>query len=58
MTLLSVNQVSDKLGVRQETVLRYIHEGKLKAMKLPSGWRIEKGDLQAYLEKYGIKGDV
>jgi len=45
--LLSVSEVAEKLGVSKQTVWRWIREGKLKVVKLPSGrYRIPSEELE------------
>lgn len=49
--LLSPRQVAEMLGVTDRTVLRYIEDGGLPAVRLPGGrlWRIRRADVEALL---------
>ena len=52
--LLSVEEVAGQLGVRKETVRRYIREGSLKALSLPGGsYRVREDDVAAMLKRKG-----
>src|SRR5947208_4829791 len=39
-TFLSTKEVADRLGVDKKTVLRYLHQGKLRGTRLGRDWRI------------------
>ncbi|MBB6480926.1 excisionase family DNA-binding protein [Spirochaeta isovalerica] len=43
----SVESAAEKLDVHSRTVLRFIRDGKLKAVKVGRQWRIRREDLQA-----------
>jgi excisionase family DNA binding protein len=45
--LLSIEQVAQRLGVGAKTVRRYVHEGRLKAVRIGKQYRIAVGDLAA-----------
>lgn len=49
--LLSPQRVATLLGVTDRTVLRYIEDGHLPAVRLPGGrlWRIRRSDVDALL---------
>lgn len=47
----TVKQVAELLQVHWQTILNYIKGGKLKAVKLGKGYRIEKKDLEVFLKK-------
>lgn len=47
---LTVEQVADKLQVHWQTVLNYIKNGKLKALKLGKGYRISQKDLEKFVQ--------
>lgn len=49
-TLLTVNQVASTLQVHWQTVLTYIKSGKLRAVKLGRGYRIDSKDLEKFVE--------
>lgn len=46
--LLSVDQAATRLGLHQKTVLRYIHDGRLKATRVGKAYRIQPADLDAF----------
>jgi excisionase family DNA binding protein len=48
---LKVSEVSETLGASRRTVLRWIYEGNLRAVKLGGGriWRIRERDLQRFI---------
>ncbi len=46
-SLLTTRQVADRLGVDTKTVLRYIHQGKLKASRIGRDYRIPESSLSA-----------
>jgi chromosome partitioning protein len=50
-TLLSTQQVADRLGVDKKTVLRYLHQGKLKGSRIGRDYRIPEGALSTLLSK-------
>lgn len=43
--LLSTKQVADRLGVDTKTILRYLHRGKLKAVRIGRDYRIAESAL-------------
>jgi len=49
--IFTIKDVCGYLHVSRKTVLRWIHEGKLKAVKLGGGrlWRVRERDLQAFI---------
>lgn len=50
-TLYSVNQVVDILQVNNETVYRWIAQGKLKAQRFGKLWRIPESSLNEFGNK-------
>lgn len=50
-TIYTVKEVAEMLKVHFQTILAYIKDGKLKAMKIGKGYRISKKDLDDFLEK-------
>lgn len=47
----TVEQVSELLQVHWQTILNYIKAGKLRAVRLGKGYRIDKKDLEVFLKK-------
>lgn len=46
----TAKEVADLLGFHVNTVRRHIKQGKLKAIKIGRGYRIEENDLKEYLK--------
>lgn len=49
--LLTIQQVMEQLQVADETVYRYIRQGKLKAVRVGGLWRIPSDALDEFLQK-------
>ncbi len=49
--LLSTREVADRLGVDTKTVLRYLHQSKLKGSRIGRDYRIPESALSALLSK-------
>ena len=49
--LLSTKQVAERLGVDTKTILRYLHQGKLKGSRIGRDYRIPESALSALLNK-------
>jgi len=47
---LTIDQVSEKLGIHSKTVRRYINSGKISAQKIGGSWRINPESLDIYLD--------
>lgn len=45
----TVDQVATQLAVDVATIRRWIHDGQLRAIKLPKGYRIDPADLAHFL---------
>ena len=48
--LLSASDVADETGFCREYVVRLIHMGKIRAIKLGNSWRIRENDLQDFID--------
>ena len=58
MDLLTVKEVAQDLHVSDETVYRYIHDGKLRAYRFGGLWRIPADALDEFVAKAsGPKGE-
>lgn len=51
--LYTALQVAEALQLNEQTVLRFIREGKIKAIKVGRSYRIKEADLKAYLDGAG-----
>jgi excisionase family DNA binding protein len=49
-SFLTVEQVTELLQVHWQTVLNYIKSGKLKALRLGKGYRINKVDFEKFIK--------
>lgn len=50
--LLTARDVADRLGFSTETILRWVRQGKLPAIRLPGGAiRFREDDLERWLEQ-------
>ncbi len=52
---LTVEEVAQKLQVHWQTILSYIKSGKLRAVKLGRGYRIDPVDLYSFIEAMKTK---
>jgi len=52
---LTVEEVAEKLQVHWQTILTYIKSGKLRAVKLGRGYRIDPEDLHSFIEAMKTK---
>lgn len=53
---LSIPFAAKKLSVSRQTLWRWVKEGKINAIRLPSGrFRISSEDLKSFLKKHGIQ---
>jgi excisionase family DNA binding protein len=46
--LCTVEQAAERLQLHQKTVLRLIHDGRLKAAKIGKSYRIQRSDLDVF----------
>ena len=51
-TLLTVEDVAQRLQIKPDTVRRWIRTGKLPAIELGGRLRVAPTDLQAFLDKH------
>ena len=58
MTMLTVREIAEDLGVCKMTVYRLIHGGQLDALKVGESYRIEEKDYQAYRRKVKVRGNA
>ncbi|MDW3207850.1 MAG: helix-turn-helix domain-containing protein [Alphaproteobacteria bacterium] len=50
--LLTVHEVADLLKVREATVRVWIQSNELRAIKFGREWRVDREDLEAYLNAH------
>lgn len=48
--LYGAEEIAEVLSINKQTVLRFIREGKIKALKVGREYRIQKSALQEYLK--------
>lgn len=49
MTVLTLQEIAERLKLHPNTLRRYIKERKLAAMKFGRVWRIEEKDLEEFM---------
>ncbi|HLZ25433.1 MAG TPA: helix-turn-helix domain-containing protein [Ktedonobacterales bacterium] len=51
--LLNVGDVAARLGVKSETVRRWLRSGELRGVQMAKriGWRVRASDLEAFLDR-------
>lgn len=49
-TVLTTNEAIQYLKVSKPTFLKYIHTGRIKAIKAGKGWRILQSELYRFLQ--------
>lgn len=52
---LTVEQIASQLQIHWQTVLQYIKSGKLRAVKLGRGYRVEQSDFDEFIESLKTK---
>jgi len=52
---LTVEEIATKLQIHWQTVLTYIKSGKLRAVKLGRGYRIDPEDFNCFIEALKTK---
>ena len=57
VTLLTLEEVAEKLRVRPRTVKRYIAQGKLEAVRVGIGYRVKADSLARYIERNTIANE-
>jgi len=56
--LLTPKEVAEKLKVSEQTVLRWLRNGKLKGVKAGRLWRIREEDLQEFIKEGNNEGET
>ncbi|MBA7544176.1 hypothetical protein ES705_36528 [subsurface metagenome] len=51
-----VEEIQDILGLTRETVTKYIHQGRIHAIKIGSSWHISQKSLNDFVETGGVIG--
>ena len=47
--MMTADEVAAMLGVRADTVRRWLRSGLMRAARTPAGWRITQADLDAFM---------
>jgi excisionase family DNA binding protein len=55
LEFFTVAEVSAKLQVHWQTVLNYIKDGRLNAIKIGNGYRISKQELLDFINRHSTK---
>jgi excisionase family DNA binding protein len=55
LSLYSVREVADRLGVHPETIRRLIHDGRLEAVRVGRALRVAPAALEGFLERQRVK---
>jgi len=55
VTLYSIKELSDILGISSNTLRVYFRQGKLKGRKIARSWYVSEEELKRYLKVNGIK---
>jgi len=50
-----VEEIADILDLTKESVVKYIHQGRIHAIKIGSSWHISNASLNEFLETGGVK---
>jgi len=48
--VLTTKEATEYLKISRPTLLKYIHLGKIKAVKVGNGWRLHKSELFRFLK--------
>jgi excisionase family DNA binding protein len=51
MILLSVREVARQLGLATKTVRKLIRSGSLRGVRIGRAWRVDKSDLELFVER-------
>jgi excisionase family DNA binding protein len=54
---VTLRQLKDLLGVTYQTVLRYVREEKVRAVKVGGSWRIYEDELRRFLSSGNWQGE-
>jgi excisionase family DNA binding protein len=55
LSLYSVREVADRLGVHPETIRRLIHDGRLEAVRVGRVLRVDPVAVQGFLDRQRVK---
>ncbi len=55
---LAVREVAKRLKLHPETIVRYIRQGELPALKFGRVWRMERKEVDKFIEEIKQKKDV
>jgi excisionase family DNA binding protein len=51
--VLTSDEAMEYLRISKPTFLKFVHQGKIKAVKIGSGWRVLKSELHRFLSGEG-----
>lgn len=57
LTLYTVDEIADKLGVNRRTVANYIHAGKLHGRKFGRRWFVSEDALRDFFDQDAADGE-
>lgn len=49
LEVYTLKELEEKLGISYRTLLKYIKEGRLKAVRIGRSWRVSEENLKAFL---------
>jgi len=52
------DEIADILHLGKESVVKYIHQGRIHAIKIGSSWHISQESLNNFLKTGGVKKDT
>ncbi len=52
--VLTTKEATKYLKISKPTFLKYIHQGRIKAIKAGNGWRVLQSELYRFLKGKGI----
>jgi len=56
MKFYLTDEISDILHLSKESVVKYIHQGRIHAIKIGSSWHISQESLNEFLKTGGVIG--
>jgi len=53
--VLTTNEASEYLRISRPTFLKYVHQGRIKAIKAGKGWRILQSELNRFMSGEDVR---